>query len=352
MARVSRRAGVLVALVAVAGLMAGCTAESEPVASPSASPSPSPSPTWESTYEAPPATSLAPLTGEVIEPGSLDHPTLAAKIDNAPLARPQVGLHRADIVFVELVEGGSIRYAAVWHSDLPDEVGPVRSVRPMDPDIISPFGGILAYSGAQPRFIAAMLDTPVRNIIFDRGDDSDLLYRGLPRPAPHNVVARAAQLVDRYSSDAPPQQVFTFADRLENATAVRDGNAASGIDLRYGANATSGWAWSSGDGAYLRSQFGNPDNAASGERLSATNVVVLRVRVETIQQIPTTFLAGEEGSGFVATGGRAIPVTWSKESKEAPIRILDEEGVAVRLAPGNTWVELVPRSGQASFSAP
>lgn len=346
-----RSAALALSAVLIAGL-AACTPEAAPVDSASPSPTAEPDePTYESSYEAPPATVIAPLTGEVVPAGSLDRPVLSAKIDNAPLARPQVGLDRADIVHVELVEGGSIRYAASWHSDLPEEVGPVRSVRPMDPDIVSPFGGILVYSGAQQRFIDAMRNTPVRNIIFDYGDDADLVYRGLPRPAPHNVIARVSQLVDRYAGDAAPQQPYLFADRVENATAVRDGSPASALNLRYGQIGQSGWQWSAADNAWLRLQGGTPDVAASGARLSATNVVVLRVRVEVIQSIPTTFLAGESGTGFVASGGKTIPVTWSKAGQADPIRILDAQGVAVRLAPGNTWVELVPTSGDASITA-
>lgn len=342
--RTARTLGVAALSVALLAA-AGCTA-GEPM------PTPTPTPSYVSTYEPPPAYGIAPLTGEQIEPDALQRPAFTAKIDNAPLARPQVGLDRTDLVFVELVEGGSIRYAAVWHSDLPDEVGPVRSVRPMDPDIISPLGGILAYSGAQQRFVAAMLDTPVRNIIFDRSDDSDLLYRGLPRPSPHNVVARAALLVERYATDAPPVQQFAYSDRLESSTAMRDGTPASALSLTYGFSGQSGWEWDSASSSWLRSQAGSADLAASGERLSATNVVVLRVRVQVIQSIPTTFLAGESGTGFVATGGKTVPVTWSKASLTSPIRILDEQGVAVRLAPGNSWVELVPTGGDASITAP
>lgn len=339
----------MVATALVAGLVA-CTPEPAPTES--ATPTPSPEePTYESTYEAPPATAISPLTGEVIEAGALDRPVLSAKIDNAPLARPQVGLDRADLVHVELVEGGQIRYVGSWHSDLPDEVGPVRSVRPMDPDILSPLGGILVYSGAQPQFIAAMQNTPVRNVIFDRGDDSDLVFRGLPRPAPHNVVARASSLVERYATDAAPVQQFAFADRLENATAARDGSPASSISLTYGQSGQSGWEWNADQGAWLRLQGGQADVALSGERLSATNVVVLRVRVDTSPGVPQTILAGETGSGFVATAGRTIPVTWSKGGPADRIRILDEQGVAVRLAPGNTWIELVPVSGDASIVA-
>ncbi|MDP3209308.1 MAG: DUF3048 domain-containing protein, partial [Rhodoglobus sp.] len=119
-------------------------------------PMPVPTPAYTSTYVAPEPTALAPLTGQVVAQGALTNPSIAAKIDNHEDARPQIGLNRADIVFEELVEGGITRYVAVWQSDIPDELGPIRSIRPMDPDIISPFGGIVAYAGGQERFVDMM----------------------------------------------------------------------------------------------------------------------------------------------------------------------------------------------------
>ena len=127
-----------------ARLAAGCTS-----AAPRRSRPTRPAPAYVSTYETPAPTQLAPLRGTTVPAGSLAHPSLAAKIDNHEGARPQVGLDRTDIVFEELVEGGLTRYVAVWHSDVPEQIGPVRSIRPMDPDIITPYGGIVAYSGGQ-----------------------------------------------------------------------------------------------------------------------------------------------------------------------------------------------------------
>ncbi len=138
------RASALGAL-ALTGLLAACATPTEPM--------PSPSPGYTSTYETPPPIAVAPLTGELVEPGSLTAPSLAAKVDNHPNARPQQGLEHTDLVFEELVEGGLTRYVAVWHSDVPAEIGPIRSIRPMDPDIVSPLGGIIAYSGGQYRFV-------------------------------------------------------------------------------------------------------------------------------------------------------------------------------------------------------
>ena len=84
-------------------------------------------------------------------------------------------------MFEELVEGGLTRYVAVWQSDVPAEIGPIRSIRPMDPDIISPLGGIVAYSGGQDRFVRAMKATSVYNAIHGQSDTADLMYRTVPR---------------------------------------------------------------------------------------------------------------------------------------------------------------------------
>ena len=78
------------------------------------------------------------------------------KIDNRPEARPQVGLNDADIVFEELTEGGITRFLAVYQSRLPPIVGPIRSVRPVDPALVSPLRGVFAYSGGTPPNVAAI----------------------------------------------------------------------------------------------------------------------------------------------------------------------------------------------------
>ena len=137
-----------------------------------------PSPSYTPTYVTPPPTTLAPLTGETVAGrAACVSPSLAAKIDNHVDARPQVGLEHTDLVFEELVEGGLTRYVAVWQSDVPAEIGPIRSIRPMDPDIISPLGGIVAYSGGQDRFVEAMKATNVYNAIHGQADTADLMFR-------------------------------------------------------------------------------------------------------------------------------------------------------------------------------
>lgn len=339
----SVRGAAAMGVVIVAALVAsGCTAEAP-------MPSPTPTPSYTSSYVPPEPTGLAPLTGEVIALDSLTTPSLAAKVDNHPDARPQIGLERTDIVFEELVEGGLTRYVAVWHSDVPDIIGPVRSIRPMDPDIISPLGGIVAYSGGQSRFVELMRRAPVVNAIHGQPDTRDTFFRGDNAPAPHNVLVRAPQVIAQHPELAPPVQQFAFADSIAAATATKDGVPTAAIALRFGSQSTPSWAWDAGSERWLRFQTGgDPDTDAQGAQLSAVNVVVLRVPVQVIQSIPTTQLIGS-GEAWISTGGATVRATWSKTSMTAPIRLLDAEGVAVRLAPGNTWVELVPLAGSASF---
>src|SRR5690606_12965154 len=144
---------VTAALVTFSAAVAlvGCASEESPEV-----PQAPTAPDYVSDYVAPEPTVLAPLRGESVERGALSHAAVSAKIDNHPEARPQMGLERTDIVFEELVEGGITRYVAVWHSDVPDLLGPIRSIRPMDPEIVGSFGGIIFYSGGQPRFVQMM----------------------------------------------------------------------------------------------------------------------------------------------------------------------------------------------------
>jgi len=333
-------AGALAAVAAVA--VVGCSTEAAPM------PSPTPTETYVSTYVPPEPYGIAPLTGEQVAVGSLTAPSIAAKVDNHPAARPQVGLERTDIVFEELVEGGLTRYVAVWHSDVPDVIGPVRSIRPMDPDIISPLGGIVAYSGGQQRFVDMMRATEVYNAIHGQSDTASVMYRGSNAPAPHNVIVKAPELIGMHGDLAKPQQLFPYAASAAQATAAVEGSPVAGASMVFGSLASPSWAWDAASGTWLRSMTGGaPDMAASGARLSAVNLVILRVPVQVIQDIPTTQLIGS-GEAWVLTVGKALQGTWSKADRSAPIRIVDGQGLPIRLAPGNTWVELVPTAGSVS----
>ncbi len=320
-----RRALVAGFTVAALSIMAACAPEPELPASPA-------------TSEATAAPTLAPLRGTVITAGEATNPSLAAKIDNHEEARPQIGLNSTDLVFEELVEGGYTRYAAVWQSTIPEILGPVRSIRPMDPDIISPLGGVIAYSGGQQQFVDLMKAAPVENLIFDY--DQTHFYRDQDRIAPHNVILRAQDAIADYDKLPAPKQQFDYSKDTASSSASTAGTPAELVSMRFSPIRFPSWAWDAATGTYLRNQEDAPDLDSDGNRLSAANVIVLRVPVE-MGDVPKTVLSGTGEASFMS-GGKVVQGTWSKQGRDDSLVLSDAGGNPVKLAPGNSWIELVP----------
>lgn len=290
-----------------------------------------------------------PLRGTIRSADAPTRPSLAAKIDNHANARPQIALNRSDIVFEELVEGGITRYLAVWHSDMPDELGPVRSIRPMDPDIVSPFGGIIAYSGGQDRFVDLMEAAPVVNLVFDF-DDTGLFWRADDRLSPHDVILDVTEAERRNADLPPPPMQFSYGTANPLAADELRSRETTSIDIRFSDERSPSWSWDAQSRVWLRSQEGAPDLEASGEQVSATNVVTMRVQIDWSDgEVPRTVLIGS-GEATVSSGGRTAEGIWAKPAADEPIALTGADGSLLRLAPGNTWIELVPTDGSVDVS--
>ncbi|CAM5335908.1 hypothetical protein SBADM41S_11866 [Streptomyces badius] len=118
---------------------------------------------------------------------------LAVKIDNVAPARPQTGLDQADIVYVEQVEAGLSRLLAVYSSELPPVIGPVRSARETDLELLRQFDRpVLAFSGAQYRLLPAIDRAPLDAVPPSAAPRA--YFRGPERPAPHNLYLRPERI--------------------------------------------------------------------------------------------------------------------------------------------------------------
>jgi Protein of unknown function (DUF3048) N-terminal domain/Protein of unknown function (DUF3048) C-terminal domain len=339
------RGAALVALAASVFLLSGCG--DAPIDLVVPTPTEPPRPVADG--GPPMAVAFAPLRGTPADAAAMQHPSLAVKIDNHEEARPQIGLNRSDIAFEELVEGGLTRYLVVWHSDVPESIGPVRSIRPMDPDIATPFGGLIAYSGGQQVFVDMMMATPLVNLVFDY-DDTGLFERADDRPGPHDVILAASEAVARNASLPPPPVQFAYGTADPLASAALAAAPTSRIELVFSDARYPSWEWDPTSYAWLRSQEGAPDVEASGERVRAVNVVTLRVVIDwTYGEVPRTVMVGS-GEAWLSTGGKTAHGTWSKAATGSPIVLTADNGSPLRLAPGNTWVELVPNEGSAAFA--
>jgi len=296
-----------------------------------------------------------PLTG-VAAPDVVVRPALAVKIENPPEVRPQTGLDQADMIWEEVVEGGITRFVVVFHSQVPAEVGPIRSVRPMDPAIISPLHGLIAFSGGQPKFVDALKAAAVQTLSQDAGASG--FARSNVRAAPHNVFGTPTTFwnqADDGHKASPPEQ-FHFARTADQATAVVSGTPATTVTLQLSGMSHPGWSWNAADSTWLRSESGAPATAASGAQLAVANVIALSVTLVdsgTVDPagnpVPETKLVGS-GAALVATGGKSIAATWTKTATDAPLTLATADGTDIKLAAGKTWVELVP-NGSGSMSA-
>ncbi|MEL7975404.1 DUF3048 domain-containing protein [Isoptericola sp. F-RaC21] len=341
----SRRAPAsALAAVAVGAVLAlgACSSGGSPAptVTPSADKGAPPSPTMPSAW---------PLTG-VRSDDVAARPALAIKVENAPEARPQTGLEDADLVWEEVVEGGITRFVAVYHSTLPKAVEPVRSVRPMDPDVVAPLGGLLAYSGGQTPFIKAVEKSGTQSVIMDRGDAG--FSRDPDRSAPHNVVGDPKAFLDQADGDrtVPPPAQFRYAAGAGEGTAAADGTKAGTFAVTLSPAQRSVWDWSGKAKQWQRSEGSRESVSSSGARHAATNVLALSVDVVDTKYkdpagapVPKTELVGK-GKGVLASAGRTLPVQWSKKDQKSPVE-LTHDGEPVELDPGSTWIELVPKDG-------
>lgn len=317
--------------------LAGCAGGATPV--------PTPTRPVPATPAAAVGIEIAPLTGLIVPAGSVNRPSLAAKIDNHEDARPQWALNQTDVLYEELVEGGLTRYVAVWQSTIPTDVGPVRSIRPMDPDIISPLGGIVAYSGGQAQFVAMMQAAPVVNISADY--DGTFFYRIDSKDAPHNEILKAQDAVNAHADLPKPQPQFSYGSPAQ--VAAQPGDPTSRISMSFSDASERAWDWDAANGVWLRSQDGVEDSIQDQGRTRAVNVVTLRVNIDWSYGIVPKTVMVDSGEALVSVAGKTIRGTWSKASQTAPVVITDAAGAVIRLLPGNTWVELVPTSGSVAI---
>ncbi|MEU2199742.1 DUF3048 domain-containing protein [Isoptericola sp. NPDC019482] len=348
------RSGAVGALVALALLTTAACGVGEPAAPPTVTAAPDvavpkAAPPDPVKPKPKPKPAVWPLTGQ--RTGTAKVPARAAvavKIENSVAARPQRGLQSADIVWEQVVEGGISRYVAVYHSTLPGTVGPVRSVRPMDPAIVAPMHGVLAYSGGQPPFIRAVGKAGVQSVTMDSGDPG--FWRSGARLAPHNVYGSVKKFAKQANGSRaePPAAQFSYAAKRGQGSAAKNDRKGRVADVRLSPAQRTVWRWKGDTKRYARYDGSTP-SISSGKQLEARNVLVLSVKLKNTKYrdpsgapVPETQMVGS-GKGVLLTRGKALNVTWKKKGTRSRLVLTTPGGKPALLDPGNLWIELVPR---------
>lgn len=354
-----RSAGALVALALVAAACGGGGDDAaETTTAPTDAPTTTESSTTTSTERATttserettttstiPPTPREPLTG--VEIDSFDdidpRPALAVKINNHPAARRNhSGLGAADIVFEELVEGTITRFAAVFHSQGSDPVGPIRSGRSQDVDLLTSFREpLFAWSGGNPGVTRLIADSTLTDLNpFRNREASGAYYRG-PGSAPHNFYSSTDRLWALTPEDhpGPPPQQYRYLDSDEEF----EGEAVTSFDLDIGSIDIT-WDWDAEQGVWLRSQEGSPHDDVVHGRIDAENVIVMITEYRPSQIDARSPEAQTIGNGpiYVFSEGQVIEGRWQRDFNGFAIEWVDDDGEIVELTPGPTWIELAP----------
>ena len=289
---------------------------------------------------------LAPLTGLPDPSGvTAKRPSLTIKIDNTQEAQPQVGIDEADVIYEEIVEGGITRLAAIFNSQLPTKVGPVRSVRRTDREIVYPIGGIFAFSGGAAYAVRSIETAPVK--LFQQSNSGAAMFRDDTRPPPHNLFANAAALVKMAGKLKSPQPIFLYRPSGTSASGPSVARFIVGFEAGYAAS----YSWDGATKSWNRSLFGRLDRTADGVLLSPKNVIVMKVSYKGgVGVIESQAVLTGSGTAEIFTAGKVQVGTWSRSNLEKPISYQHADGTPILLTPGQTFVELLANSESVAIT--
>ncbi|MBK5305082.1 MAG: DUF3048 domain-containing protein [Frankiaceae bacterium] len=339
----------LVVIAALGVLAAGCggtpKATVTPVAAPTSLPSSAaPSPSKAASPSAAPAGN--PLTGLAPQAS----PVVVIKVDNAVTARRyHRGLGQAAVVYEELVESGQTRLAAVYDNAYAGEVGPIRSVRETDIELLAQYGRVaVGFSGGNTGVKRTFSKAVAAGKLLDAS--YDVLpgrYRLAERRSDaRNFFTTPAKLADA-SHAALPQDIGLRFGPL----AVTAGKPVAAATMRFSDVMYMGARYNPSTGRWSISQDGR---AMTG--VAPTNVIVQYVTIKSSRYVdvmgaptPYTVTTGT-GNALIMRDGRAVRATWRRLSTKTGTRYVDDKGRDIPLKPGSTWIVLLPKSRTAAIS--
>lgn len=317
-------------------------APTPPASTPPPSPPPTPAPTPE---PPPPPPEVDALTGGPVNGG----PVIAVKVDNTRAGLPQYGIADADITYVEQVEGGLTRLMPIFHTTLATDVGPVRSVRTTDAELLPAFGvPALVFSGGGGIPLAAIAATPVIQVAEEQGAGGFWRGRGTE---PYNLHSDLTRVQANTTGLSPARSIgMSFAATEPRVEAAPPANQ---VTVQFEATRM-GWGWTGSNYQVFRE--GSPLSDAGGTSVVADNVLIQHVDFEPDGERDSlgspSYISHTVGTGSIELyrDGKMLAGTWSRPAADQIFQFLAGDGQPVPFKPGKTWVALVPSSASVSSS--
>ena len=343
----SRIVAAALAMIALtAALLTGCTPDQ-----PTGVTSVWPQADSERSHPRPPGLVRWPLTGmPAPDEVAAGVRAVSVKIENSAASRPQSNLYLADVVYESLTEGGITRFNAIFHSSAPEVVGPVRSLS--DVYIVPQYGALFAHVGGNSGVISRVKAADIDDL--DQFANPGPYWRSSARPRPHNMYTSIPQLRDLGESRgfATEQTIQSWVFELlpQEATPT-----VTEVSVPFAPGNTATWKYDAGDDVYARETNGRVHgDAVSGEQYTARNVIVvwaLTTAAAKRDVVGSTTLDIElNGRGRVSVfrNGLRFDGEWETGGTSPP-RLTSEDGGVIRLAPGNTWVQVIPSTGNITM---
>lgn len=274
---------------------------------------------------------------------------LVVKIDDTNAAHPQIGVESADVVYVEQVEGGLTRLAAIYTSKLPPLIGPIRSARISDIELLAQFGRVgFAYSGAQSKMRPVIAAANLENLSAERNPPS--IYGKDPdRPGPVDMILNPDLLLERANAnpkiriETATASVFPFGDapKGETNTAVAKVKWPSAkYELR----------WDSTNEKWLIYFNEKPNMAANGEHLYADTAIIQIVSItpsiygDKFGEITPFSKTIGSGKAVMLRDGFSYQIRWQRNLESDVTTWMSEDGGVANFKPGRTWIFLTDKA--------
>ena len=283
----------------------------------------------------------------------IDGPVLAVKIDDTNAAHPQIGVEDAEIVYIEQVEAGLTRLAAIYSTVIPQKIGPVRSARISDIDILNQFGRVaFAYSGAQRKLLPVIAAANLEDLGAQR--QSPTIYTTDPaRRSPFAMVLRADLLMQKIKDNNLPVDLaksvgFVFGDLPEGGKPVQQ------VVMNW-PSATYSAQWSEKESRWHLSHNGKLNLAESGIVLGPTTLVIQMVKISPSEYgdkfggiTPLSETLGT-GKAYVLRNGEVFSATWNRPFPDSGTTFSLADGSTMNFAAGQIWVALTDREPEFTW---
>lgn len=281
------------------------------------------------------------LTGVGTE--STDHSIrpIMVMIENSPQARPQSGMHMADIVYEVLAEGNITRFLTVFQSEEPEVIGPVRSIRPYMIQVADGIDPVIAHAGWSPE--AQRMLTTVRRANLNQVVGADHLYfwRSNERRAPHNLYTSIEKIREGQEAKQFREEWNKITLNFNPDDHEYTGEAAHKVKVNYYSTYHVSYEYDDEEGTYKRFMLDQPHvDKETDTQLTAHNIIIAETAHRVLDNAGRREIDVKgPGDGYLVQQGKVEKVTW--ETIDGFIRVF-KDGEELHLVPGKTWINIVP----------